>query len=496
MLRGAGWVGLVAVFALLGGALAQTMLNHRSFALAQRQVAEARAALASVDDLSAAFKAVSRAVEPSVVSISTRSAVASPQLPLPRLFPFPFELPMPEGGEAIGTGSGIILEVDGDVGFVLTNNHVVANANSLEVTLYDGRVIRDVQVVGTDPRTDLAVVRIRADRLIAAKWGDSTTLEKGDWVIAFGSPFGYVGSMTVGVVSALNRQVGILGQMGYEDFIQTDAAINPGNSGGPLVNIRGEVVGINTAIASRTGAFNGIGFAVPSRLAKPVFDTLKREGRVARGFLGVSIADVSVDDPQLQQMVRATGFTGDKGVFVQQVGANAPAAGQLEPGDIILAMNGQPVANVRELRERVAAAAPGTEVTFEVFREGKTTSVKVKLGEQPDDNTVARGSAPGTPQRPVESAAGLTLANPTPEVLRQFNITANVSGAVVTGVQPNSLAARAGIRPGDVITRIDGRPVTSAAAASEALRRANLASGIRLNITNSEGSRLVMIRQP
>ena len=172
------------------------------------------------------------------------------------------------------------MEVDGGVGYILTNNHVAGDATEIVVTLADGRRISDAKLVGADPKSDLAVIKINADRLVAAKWGDSSTLHQGDWVMAFGSPFGYVGSMTHGIVSALDRSnVGILGANGYEDFIQVDAPINPGNSGGPLVNLHGEVVGINTAIASQTGVFSGIGFAIPSNEAKFVYTSLKDHGQ-------------------------------------------------------------------------------------------------------------------------------------------------------------------------------------------------------------------------
>ena len=188
------------------------------------------------------------------------------------------------------------MEVQGGSGFILTNNHVAGGATELTVTLSDGRVIKgnDVKVLGADAKTDLAVVKIKADHLIPAQWGDSDKLERGDWVMAFGSPFGYVGSMTHGIVSALHRQAGILAaQQGYENFIQVDAPINPGNSGGPLINIHGEVVGINTAIASRSGGFQGIGFAIPSNQAKFVYAGLKDHGKITRGWLGVSISDVA-----------------------------------------------------------------------------------------------------------------------------------------------------------------------------------------------------------
>src|SRR6185312_14349852 len=223
----------------------------------------------------------------------------------------------PGGGsyEQVGTGSGVIMEVNGRTGYILTNNHVAGGATEMSVTLADGRKLDDAKLVGADPKTDLAVVQISAEDLKGAKWGDSSNLQQGDWIMAFGSPFGYVGSMTHGIVSALNRsQVGILGQQGYEDFIQVDAPINPGNSGGPLVNLHGEVVGVNTAIASRSGGFQGIGFAIPSNEAKFVYEALKSHGKVVRGWLGVSIADVARNEKEAQSF----GYKGTAGVLVEQ----------------------------------------------------------------------------------------------------------------------------------------------------------------------------------
>lgn len=495
-------VAVVGGCAMAGGAIAQTALTNMSFAKVQKEVVESRQNLASVQDLSSVFKTVSKAVEPSVVSIQTRSVVPTAGGPpaggLERFFG-PNGMPDQSPGMAMGTGSGVILEVSGDGGYILTNNHVVANANSVEVTLSDGRVISDAKVVGTDPRTDLAVVRIKADRLIAAGWGESSTLEKGDWVLAFGSPFGYVGSMTAGIVSALNRQVGILGEMGYEDFIQVDAAINPGNSGGPLVNTRGEVVGINTAIASRTGSFNGLGFAVPSRLAKPVFEKLKSDGRVMRGFLGVGIADVRSPDEETKQMVEATGFKGDNGVLVSRVSSDAPAAGKLEPGDIVTEISGKTVKNMAELREIIAATKPGTSVKMKVFRDGKDAQVDVTVGEQPDELASVRPTS-GQPQRgeqrtPSEFVQGLTMQSLNDDLKARTGVEGLEAGAVITQVVPRSAAAQAGLRPGDVITRINGKNVTSATDAAEILREAEAGKGVRLSVTNREGSRFVMITQ-
>src|SRR5688500_18008772 len=331
-----------AVFgaALVGSFFATGLVKDVQFAGAQKQVEATREQLAAVDDLATVFRQVGKTVEPSVVNINvTKSSRGNARLPfddemLRRFFPdrdgdgepdIPEELNQPQQG----TGSGVIMEVVNGSAYIVTNNHVAGGATEMRITLHDGREVTNAKVVGTDPKTDLAVVKIDVDRVIPAKWGNSDELQKGDWIMAFGSPFGYIGSMTHGIVSALNRNAGILGQHGYESFIQVDAPINPGNSGGPLVNVKGEVVGINTAIASRNGGFQGIGFAIPSNQAKFVYTALKDKGKVTRGWLGVSIADVSRDAASVRE---AFNYNRDDGVLVMQVMEGAPVVGQLQKG--------------------------------------------------------------------------------------------------------------------------------------------------------------------
>ncbi len=325
---------MTSAFVLSGVAVGGWMVGSGvvadvQFARAQAQVQTSREELKTAADLSSAFREVGKAVEPSTVRIDVRKTVKGVSRSLPfgddELFKKMFpdrdgdgEPDLPEGFgdrefDQSGTGSGVIMEVNGSEAFILTNNHVAGGAEEMIITLSDGRQIKNGKVVGTDPKTDLAVVKVEADRLISAKWGDSSQVQKGDWIVAFGSPFGYVGSMTHGIVSALNRQTsanggeGILGRMGYENFIQVDAPINPGNSGGPLVNLKGEVVGINTAIASRSGGFQGIGFAIPSNQAKYVYSQLKTTGKVTRGWLGVGIA--SVNEPRVVKIAEFFGYT-------------------------------------------------------------------------------------------------------------------------------------------------------------------------------------------
>lgn len=509
-------------FGIFGG---KALLEDVRFARAEEVHAATSEELQSVKDLSAVFREVGKVVEPSVVQIEVRKTVKGTGLqgmngadPLLKKFFKDHNLQAPDqapqdqpddngngddqaapdaGTEEVGTGSGVILETDGSTAYILTNNHVAGGASEMIVTLADGRIIKGGKTIGADAKADLAVVKITANHLIAAKWGDSDTLDRGDWVLAFGSPFGYVGSMTHGIVSALNRtNVGILGNQGYENFIQVDAPINPGNSGGPLVNIHGEVVGINTAIASRSGAFSGIGFAIPSSEAKGIYKMLKEKGKVTRGWLGVSIEDVQ-RDPGL---ARSFGFDDDKGVIVQQVISGTPSFGHLQEGDIVTSIDGKTVTNVQQLRNQVAMIAPGTTVKMGVFRDKKETEVDLTIGEQPD-NVMAmgpRGSgiAPQGDAHTEAASLGLHLSNVTDELAQKFNLSDDLKkGALVTAVDPRSLAAKAGIVPGDLITKVAGKKVDDATEAADALGKADVKDGIRLYITSGEGSRFVFIQK-
>ncbi len=366
---------VLSAAAVGAGFMGSELVQNVKFARAEADVQTSREQLNKADDLSTVFREVGKVVSPSVVQIQVKKTIKNPHANADPDFLKRFfgdqggdgQFQMPDDGdmEQVGTGSGVIMEVTGSDAYILTNNHVAGGATEMLITLSDGREINNGKVLGTDPKTDLAVVKVHADRLIAAKWGDSDQLASGDWVLAFGSPLGFVGSMTHGIVSALHRtDVHILGQYGYENFIQVDAPINPGNSGGPLTNTRGEVVGINTAIASRSGGFQGIGFAIPSNQAKYIYSSLKDSGKVVRGWLGVSIRDVSAE-PQLAE---SFGYKGTNGVIVEELVPGSPANGHLKPGDIITNVNGKTVTNVNELRNAIAATKPNTEVTFAISR--------------------------------------------------------------------------------------------------------------------------------
>jgi len=314
--------------------------------------------------LSAAFEHVADVIRPSVVRVRSIRKV-NPDA-LPEGHPNFFDESRPDGGIERGLGSGVIVSEDG---FILTNHHVVAEADEVRVTLDDDRSFT-AEVIGVDPKTDLAVIRIDAERLSAARLGDSDRLRIGEWVVAAGNPYGLSSSITAGIVSGKGRRnVGIAD---YEDFIQTDAAIHPGNSGGPLVNLEGQVVGINTAIFSRNGSGTGIGFAIPVNMARGIQERLIREGRVARGYLGVMIRDVASDS------------AGRRGVLVTSVRAGTPAARSgIAEGDVIVRVGDTVVRETEELRAAVAALRPGTAIDVEVIRDGTSVTVPVTLAELP-----------------------------------------------------------------------------------------------------------------
>jgi serine protease Do len=396
------------------------------------------------------------------------------------------------GPRVFGEGSGVILDATADKAYILTNNHVAGDATKLTVTLSDGRKIEDVTVVGTDPLSDLAVLEIKAEGLKAVAWGDSSTLDKGDIVLAFGAPFGYVGSMTQGIVSALNRQANLLGQGGYENFIQTDCAINPGNSGGPLVNIHGEIVGINTAIASRSGGFNGIGFAIPSEMAKFVYTQIKEKGRVERGFLGVKIGEASAL-PKSQAKMLGLG-NNPTGAFVSVLQNDTPAAGKLQPNDVIVRMNGKPIATMQELRIKIATTPPGQTVKLGVIRGGKEQEVDITLGTLPDANAKVASK-----DKPKEQAAqtpqfGVSLSDANPARLKALGLPADVGGALVTGVKNGSPAQQAGLANNDLITQINGKDVKDAAEATALLKDAKLADGVNLIVKTKDGTKSVFMQ--
>jgi serine protease Do len=432
---------------------------------------------------------VAERVVPSVVSVSaTRMVRAQPGHPFFREhFGQPGMGPgmrgMPEEQEQQGLGSGVIVTRDG---VVLTNNHVVEQAEDIQVTLSDGRKLA-AEVVGTDPQSDLAVVRIQGKvpaNLQPLSFGDSSALRLGDVVLAVGNPFGVGQTVTMGIVSAKGRSS--VGIVDYEDFIQTDAAINPGNSGGALVNLRGELVGINTAILSRSGGYQGIGFAIPASMARPIMTSLLSDGKVARGWLGVAIQSMDGD------LAAAMKLDGAQGVLISDVTPGSPAAqAGLQRGDVIVTLDGKPMTESSQLRNHVAAKNPGSKVALDIMRNGQKRRVDVGLGTLPNSHV---GKAESEVGKSDGLLAGVKVANLTPQLRARFNVPDEVqSGVLVTQVSPGSRAGRVGLRPGDVIVELDRQAVDSVAALDELNRQAE---GSALLLVSRQGSTVFLPLRP
>ena len=373
----------------------------------------------------------------------------------------------PQAQKEEGLGSGVIVSPEG---YILTNNHVVDGATDVRVTLADRREFK-ARVVGTDPKTDVAVVKIDANNLTPIVIGDSAKLQVGDYVLAVGDPFGVGKTVTMGIVSATGR--GGLGIEDYEDFIQTDASINPGNSGGALVNDRGELVGINTAILAHGSEGNqGIGFAIPVDEARKVMDQIIKNGKVTRAYLGVMAQEVT------PAIAKAFHEPEVRGALVGDVSPNSPAehAG-IQKGDIILNLNGQPVEDAAQLRMNVSLMQPGSSVNVKLLRAGVTKDVNVQLQELPTET--AKAERPDNSQQ--SSMEGVSVENVTPRTAQQLGLPANATGVVVTGIDPSSPAADSGLQKGDVIQEVNHRPVKSTQDFESAIRNSKDQSLLLVN---------------
>jgi Do/DeqQ family serine protease len=378
-----------------------------------------------------------------------------------------------------GIGSGVIATKDG---YILTNNHVVDGADEVKVALQDGREFT-AKVIGRDPKSDVAVIKIDAKDLPAIPMADSDKVEVGDVVLAVGNPFGIGQTVTTGIVSATGRG-GTVG-LDYEDFIQTDAAINPGNSGGALVDAEGRLIGINTAILSRSGGNQGIGFAIPVNLARDVMASLIKDGHVTRGYLGVMIQDVT---PALE---KEFDLKDNKGALVSDVTPKSPAekAG-LQGGDVIVEFNGKKVTDSRHLKLEVARTQPGDTVPLKVLRDGHTKELEVKVKELPGTEHLASNNKQNRDDEGTLNGVG--VADIDSQTRQQFNLPNSVKGVVVTEVDPNSAAAEAGLRPGDIIQEINRKPVKSAEEAVQMTEKTNDKTSL-LRVWRDGGSRYVVV---
>jgi serine protease Do len=413
------------------------------------------------------FTDVAKAVTPAVVNITTVTVervsdgrdsqdelrermeefFGGPNGPFgPRGFRGPQGPPEPRGHRGGGQGSGVIVSPEG---YILTNNHVIDQAREVTVTLPDKREYKG-KIVGTDPKTDLAVVKIEGQNLPTVAWGDASKLQVGEYVLAVGNPFGLNSTVTLGIVSALGR--GRMGITQYEDFIQTDAAINPGNSGGALVNTKGELVGINTAIFSQTGGYQGVGFAVPTSMSKPIYESLIKNGKVVRGYLGIGIQDLN------QDLAKSFGLKDAKGALVSDVKEDSPAdqAG-LKQGDVLMSYQRTPVEDAVALQRMVTRTVVGTKVPVKVVREGHEKELTVTIGEQPDNTKTAKTE---TGEKDY-AFAGVAVQDLDRDTAKELGIKGKTHGVVVTSVEPDSGAEKAGLMPGDVIREINRQPVKS-----------------------------------
>lgn len=456
-----------------------------------------------------AFASVAREVSPSVVFIKIEAKVPGSTIPRFQLpFDFDYEWPFgddlfrrffgeqfpgvprapqpdkPQGeNRTIAQGSGFVFAAkDGflsDKTYILTNNHVVENADRIWVQFQDGSEY-EAKITGRDPQSDVAVIEIEASDKPAVKLGDSSKLAVGEWVVAIGNPFGLSNTLTVGVVSAKGRTS--IGINDYEDFIQTDAAINPGNSGGPLVNVDGEVVGMNTAIFSRSGGYMGVGFAIPINLAREIANQLIEKGEVTRGYLGIVIQPLTPD------LARSFNIEDGKGILISQVseGSAAEKAG-LKQGDVIIAYRGEPVTDIGTFRNNVALTKPGSNVELTILRNGKEKTLTVTIGKLTKDKLIAQSSAQSAEQ------LGLTVQTLTPELAEQLGVKED-EGVVVTEVKPGSIAAMAGIEPGTVIMQVDRKPVKNAAEFKRAVEKSSDDKSVLLLIKRGNMHQYVVLK--
>lgn len=419
------------------------------------QTAENRS-VSSLKDFNDAIVDIAEKTNPAVVTITTKRTQEVRMInPFSQFFGNPQDDDQVRERIQRGLGSGVIVSEDG---YIITNNHVIDNSDVIKVRMYNGDEM-DAELIGTDPQTDIAVLQINADDLPTVTLGDSDQLKVGSFVLAIGSPLSENLAHTVsfGIVSAKGRSIGLIRDgrnMGYENFIQTDAAINPGNSGGALIDVNGNLVGINSAIASRSGGNDGIGFAIPINLAKRIMDDLVEDGEVSRGYLGMYMGG-EVD----QTMARALGLGATRGIIVGKVEEDGPAekAG-LKEQDIIISLNGQEVRNWESFRTQIASLKPGDKVKVGIIRDDKNIVLDVTLGKREQEENVSNNEQN---KKELEERLGFAVRNLNPEIREQLNLENDYNGVVVSGIQQGSNAYERGLRRGDVIMEVKRENISS-----------------------------------
>jgi serine protease Do len=438
---------------------------------------------------SKAFSGIAKKVTPAVVAVKVEKTMTSnsnmSNSPFDDEFFRRFFGPQfsprgqqPRSEKREGQGSGFIISEDG---YILTNNHVVADVDKITVVLKDGRKL-DAKVIGTDDKSEVALIKVDAKDLPIVELGDSDELEVGEWVIAVGNPFGLAETVTVGIVSAKGRQIGIT-DGGYEDFIQTDAAINPGNSGGPLLNIDGKVVGINTAIISQSGGYMGVGLAIPINMAKLIKDQIMTTGKVERGYIGVTMNPEGLT----QELAESFGLDKNVGVLVTEIEPESPAdkAG-LKQGDVILKMNGKEVRSNESLRNTVSLMAPGTKIKLVIFRDGKEKEMSVEVGS-------LSKSRFGMEMSDLGKKLGLGIVPINSEIARQLNVRGD-KGVIVAEVTSGSPAEDIGIEPGMIILSVNQIPVNTVAEFNKALEESAKSKKAVLLVKSGRFSQYVVLR--
>lgn len=487
---------LIVVVSAVFGMIVASSLDLTQVSVAERaEVQEARAPRAGSQMVIPSFADIAEEVMPSVVSI-TSTEIIKPGEKRGHGFheeenPFEWffgpsgpnrerERERNEDRKQVAGGTGFVYSADG---YIVTNNHVIENATKVEVRLRDKEIVA-AKVIGRDPATDLALLKVEAGHnLVPARLGNSDTLRVGEWVMAIGDPLNYDKTVTVGVVSGKGRSLGISETTSsFENFIQTDAAINFGNSGGPLLNVHGEVIGINTAI-SRMG--QNIGFAVPINMAKEIIPKLRDKGKVTRGYLGIRISNLDTE------AMRAWGLKSADGALVQDVEEGKPAAkAGVQPGDVLIRVDAQPVRNTHDLIDYVSRKSPGEKVDIRLIRNGKEMTLTAKLLERPAGEGDGEGEeSPESEEEPVKNKIGISLQELTPQAKRHYRIDDEIEGALVVGVKEVSPAADAGLNEGDIIMEVNGVKISTVAQLTREMQRAKNGDYLRFYVTRFDMGR-------